>query len=175
MRDELTFYSYEKPRFTRRDGEWRIENVPVPTPRELSTRMFAIPALYAVPRALIESLEALRGVPPSPDDRGYEILRRMRAAAEAAGARFVVVRIPEHPEQEPWQGGFFARYCASSGAECVDPWPLFRTLAGTDSPAVLRERYQLPNDMHYARAGYAVVVEALVRHFAAHPLGHAHD
>jgi hypothetical protein len=168
-RDELTYYSYEKPRFSRFNGQWLLENVPVPTPEEVRLRFLAMPLLYALPRGLLE-LRGLHGETPSDPWLAGEILRRTRLAAEGAGARFVVLNLPTRPEAPPRQDGFFYDFCAKTGAECVDPWPLFRAMAGTEDRAALRERYVHGYDEnHYTRAGYAVVAEALRRYLAAQP------
>ena len=170
-RDELTFYCAEKPRFSRSPAGWVVENQPIPDPAEVYDRIIRMPLVYAVPRMLLEVLGQ-----PSHDDRsrferGNEILRRTRMVAEAAGARFILVNLPNHPESPANRQGFFYEYCDRTGAECVDPWPQFRTAAGTDDEAELRAQYGCaPNDIHYSRAGYAVVAEALRQYFAEHPL-----
>jgi lysophospholipase L1-like esterase len=165
-RDDLLFYGFEKPRFSFVGGQWIVENVPVPTPREDRARYLAMPLLYAVPRGLFDAYRE-----PSADSHGArarEVLRWIARATEDAGARFILVNLPEHPDEPVGDRGFFYEYCARAGAECVDPWPLFHTMAGTDDAAALRERYLRPHDIHYSRAGYGVVAEALRRHLTTH-------
>jgi hypothetical protein len=171
VRDELTFYCAEKPRFTLGAEGWHVENVPVPLPWDVHDHYRELPLVYAIPRALIEA-----SLQPSIDERtgeerATEILRRMRKLVEAAGARFLLVHLPDQPDAPPNTSGFFHEFCAKTGTECVDPWPRFRETAGTDDSAALRARYRRPNnDIHYSRAGYAVVAEALRLHFTAHPI-----
>jgi lysophospholipase L1-like esterase len=172
-RDVLTYYCYEKPRFSLGASGWQIENVPVPTPTEVRNHYLLLPLVYAVPEAVVDAFTEPSMSVEGGDDRAGEIFRRMRAATEQHGARFVVVNMPEHLDNPPDNHGFFHDYCATSGAECVDAWPLFRAMADTEDPNELRKRYLRPNDIHYSRAGYAVVVEALRRHFAERPLTHA--
>jgi lysophospholipase L1-like esterase len=172
-RDVLTYYCYEKPRFSPGSSGWQIENMPVPTPVEVRNRYLLMPLVYAVPKALVDAFTEPSMTVEGGDDRAGEIFRRMRETAEQHGARFLVVNMPEHLENSPDNHGFFYDYCKTSGAECVDAWPLFRALAGTDDPAELRKRYLRPNDIHYSRAGHAVIAEALKRHFAERPLTHA--
>jgi lysophospholipase L1-like esterase len=169
-RDEVSFYCAEKPRLTRAGARWELENVPVPTPRESHDRARRLPLVYAVPRILVEAILQPRQTNWSGADRATEALRRIRELTAAAGARFIMVNISDHPELPTSSSGFFADYCARTGAECVDPTPLFAQLAGTSDRRTLRDRYQRPNDVHYSRAGYAVVAEALRRHLAARPL-----
>jgi hypothetical protein len=101
--------------------------------------------------------------------RAREILRRTRLAAEGAGARFLVLNMPRLPDAPPSTEGFFYDYCARTRAECVDPWPLFRAMAGTDDRAALSARYLHAHDSHYTRAGLAVAAEALRRYLTAQP------
>jgi lysophospholipase L1-like esterase len=169
-RDELSFYCSDKPRFSRGADGWRIENVPVPSPWDAYDRTRRVPLLYALPQLLREMATLAPQDDHSGEDRAEEILRQMRAMTDAAGARFVLVSLPDHPEQPPESKTFFHDYCARTAAECVDPWPAFRTTAGTDDPVALRNRYQRPQDIHYSREGYAVVAEALRQHFAARPI-----
>jgi GDSL-like lipase/acylhydrolase family protein len=169
-RDELTFYCAEKPRFSPRASGWHVENQPVPAPWETHDYYRRLPLLYALPRVLLEFLLQPALTDDSGDERAAEILGRIREATEAAGARFILVNLPDHPEGPPETRGFLSDYCARTGAECVDPWPDFRAAAGTDDPAVLRTRYQRPNDIHYSQAGYAVVAQALRRYLTEHPL-----
>jgi hypothetical protein len=173
-RDALTFYCSEKPRFSRTSGGWEIENQPVPLPWDAHDHYLRLPLVYAVPRVLFEALVQPSIDGHSGEERATEIFRRMRQLTESAGARFIVVNMPEHVEAPPESRGFFYEYCAKTGAECVDTWPLFRTVAGTDDPGELRTRCLRPNDpFHYSRGGYAVVAEALRQHFAEHPITRA--
>jgi hypothetical protein len=167
VRNDLTFFFYEKPRFSLLDGQWRVENLPVPTPGQVLARWFATPSLYSVPRALLEFYRSPDG-PHYDPSRGREILGRVRQTAENAGARFILVNLPELMNKEPDR--FFREHCASTGAECVDTAPLFRTAAGTDDPARLSERYLLPHDPHFSAAGCTVIAEAVHAYLAVHPL-----
>jgi lysophospholipase L1-like esterase len=170
-RNELTFYCAEKPRFSPSPAGWIVENQPIPDPADVYDRVRRLPLVWAVPTVLLEMVTQ-----PAPDvasrvERGTEILRRIRAMAEDAGARFILVNLPDHPEMAPDREGFFYDYCDRTGAECVDPWPQFRIAAGTNDEAALRARYNCaPNDIHYSRAGYAVVADALRAHLAEHPI-----
>lgn len=173
LRDALTFFCFEKPRFSPTADGWQVENVPVPSPEEVRRRYQLLPMLYLVPRALFEIARdpsMLRDDNRGDPARAAEIIRRMRALTESAGARFLMVNLPEHPYAAPQAGGFFQELCAQTGTECIDPWPAFSAAAGTADPAVLRERYLLPRDIHYSRAGYEVVAEALRRHLTEHPI-----
>lgn len=170
-RDELTFYCTEKPRFSPGpSGAWVTDNVPVPTPWEAYDRMHRLPFLYAVPRILFDAIRQPALTDRSGEERGAESLRRMRALAEGSGARFVMVNLPDHPESPPRSGGFFHEFCARTHAECVDAAPLFREAAGTADPNAMRARFQGRYGIHYSPEGYAVVVDALRRHFAERPL-----
>jgi hypothetical protein len=169
-RDELTFYCSEKPRLSPTPTGWVTDNVPVPTPWDSYDRARRMPLLYAVPRVIFEAALQPPLTDRSGEERGAEAIRRMRQLAEGAGARFVMVNLPDHPERPPVTGGFFHEYCARTGAECVDPWPLFRAAAGTADPAAMRARFQGRYGIHYSPEGYAVVVDALRRHFAERPL-----
>jgi len=169
-RDELTFYCSDKPRFSPTPDGWRIENIPVPLPWDAHDQYKRLPFLYALPRILIEALTQSPLDDHSGEERATEILHRMRKRTEAAGARFIIVNLPDHPEGPAAPQDFFKEYCSSTGAECVDTWPLFRAMAGTEDVDTLRARYLRPNDIHYSRDGYAVVAEALRRHLAQHPI-----
>jgi lysophospholipase L1-like esterase len=173
-RNDLTFYAYDKPRFALGREGWYIENLPVPSPQELRDRYLRLPLVYAVPRALLGSF-AVRAMDVNGNaERAAEIFRRMRQLTEGVGARFLVVNLPDlFPVRSPViVPGFFYDYCARTGAECVDPWPLFWSMA-KDDPAEVRRRFLRPNDMHYSREGYAVVAEALRRHVTEHPIDRA--
>lgn len=172
-RDELTFYCAEKPRFSLEEEGWRIENVPVPLPWDAHDYYRRLPLMYALPRVLLEALAQPALDDRSGEARATEILRRMRQLTEAAGARFIIVNLPDQPEGPPETHGVFHEYCARTRAECVDPSPLFRAAAGTDDPTELRARYHRPHDIHYSHAGYAVVAEALRRHLTEHPIAPA--
>ena len=176
VRDHMTFFCSEKPRFTATADGWTVENLPVPTLEQVRLRYQLLPALYLVGRALWEIARdpsLLADATPGDPARTEEIIRRMRARAEAAGARFIMVNLPGHPEAPPDQQNFFRDYCARTGTECVDAWPLFSTTAGTTDPEALRARYQLPHDIHYSPAGYAVIAEALRQHLTERPLAPA--
>jgi len=172
-RDELTFYCAEKPRFSPTPGGWEIENQPIPKPWDVYDRYRRLPLVYGLPRVLLEAAVQPTLTDSSGDERATEILQRIRQLTESTGARFLIVNLPDHPEGPPETHGFFYEYCTRTGAECVDPSPGFRATAGTDDPAVLRARYQRPNDIHYSPAGYAVVAEALRRYLTEHPLAAA--
>jgi hypothetical protein len=174
-RNERTYYCFEKPRFSRGPDGWYVENQPVPTPAEVYQRYREMPLIYAGGRVLLEKIVEPPPPPPSAggeigEDRTIEILGRIRQLTADAGARFVMVDIPEHLEDEARPGDVFHHFCDAAGAECVETLPLFREMAPGDDAAALRARYFLPANIHYARAGYAVVAEALRRHFAAHPI-----
>jgi lysophospholipase L1-like esterase len=169
-RNELTFYCFEKPRFSLGPDGWRIENVPVPAPVEVIDRYRRMPLLYAAARVLVERAETTYVTPDDGALRATEILRRIRQLAADAGARFLMVDLPEHFDDPLPARDFFHRFCATSGVECIDTLPLFRAMAPGDNAAALHARYVLPADTHYSRAGYAVVAEALRRYLAEHPL-----
>lgn len=169
-RDELTFYCAEKPRFSPTPGGWVTDNFPVPTPWDAHDRARRLPLLYAVPRVLLEAATLPALDDRSGEQRGAEAITRMRRLAEGSGARFVIVNLPDHPERPPQGRGFFHDYCARTGAECVDAAPLFRPAAGTADPDAMRARFQGRYGIHYSPEGYAVVAEALRRHFAERPL-----
>jgi hypothetical protein len=169
-RDEVSFYCNEKPRFAQSGGRWVVENVPVPTPRETYDRARRLPLVYAVPRLLIEAMLQPRMTNDLGTDRAAEALRRIRELTASVGARFIMVNISDHVDASPDGVRFFADYCARTGAECVDSAPLFAELAKTSTPAAMVARYRRPHDVHYSRAGYAVVTEALRRHLATRPL-----
>ncbi|MGH7439420.1 MAG: SGNH/GDSL hydrolase family protein [Polyangiaceae bacterium] len=168
MRDELTFYSYEKPRVARTSAGWGVENLPVPEPRDLIHRVMTWPLVYAVPRGLLELTRPLDPETDYDPARAREIFRMIRAATEKAGARFVMVDLPGRPEEAPERPGFFHDYCARADVECVETWPLFHLAA--DDPRKLPGPYRLPGNIHYSREGYAVVAEALRAHLATHPV-----
>jgi lysophospholipase L1-like esterase len=170
-RNELTFYCAEKPRFSPSPAGWIVENQPVPDAADVYDRVRRIPLVYAVPRLLLEMVTQPATDDGSRAERANEILRRTRAIAESAGARFILVNLPNHPESPANREGFFAQYCDRTGAECVDPWPQFRIAAGTNDETALLARYSCaPNDIHYSRAGYAVVADTLRAYLAEHPI-----
>ncbi len=155
-------------------------------PTELRDRYLSLPLTYTVPRALLETLLRPPWSVDADGERATEILRRAREATEQAGARFVVVNLPDlmmplpatDPSQEnisppPHPPGFFYTYCAQSGSECIDTWPWFWKEAGTRDQAVIRARYLRPNDIHYSAGGYAVVADVLRRHFEEYPIRRA--
>jgi hypothetical protein len=167
IRDEMTFYCNEKPRFSLGPDGWAIENVPVPRSHEVRWRYRALPLIYGVPRVLFALLS-------EPADRGggaraTEIFRRMRAATTAKGARFILVNIPDLWGGVPEANGFFYDYCVAAGIECVDTSARFRDAARGATAAQVHEQFLRPNDMHYARAGYTIVAEALRDYLGAHP------
>jgi hypothetical protein len=166
VRNETTFYAYEKPRFVRTGSGWEIENVPVPTPEDVMRRVRKWPVLYALPRALLE----LRSRDPAADydpARAREIFRRITAATTEAHARFLLVNLPDRPEGEHGGRNFFNEYCLRTRAECIDTMPLFQPPPGT--PPKLPGPYRLPHNIHYSREGYAVVAEAVREYLATHP------
>lgn len=173
VRDALTFFCFEKPRFSRSAEGWQVENVPVPSYEEMRRRYLLLPMLYIVPRVLFEVAREpsiILGENRGDSERATEIIRRMRALTEASGARFLMVNLPEHPEAAPATQGFFHDFCSETATECIDPWPDFSAAAGTSDPDALRARYVLPHDIHYSRAGYAVIADAVRRHLTAHPI-----
>jgi hypothetical protein len=126
-----------------------------------------MPLLYLLSQGLLELyLDPLDG--QGDEARAGEILRHTRLIAEKAGARFILVNIVEHVEALMSEGFFYA-FCAQTDSECVDPTPLFREVAGTTDPSRLRDLFLRPNDIHYSRAGYTVVAEALRRYLTTHP------
>jgi lysophospholipase L1-like esterase len=170
-RNELTFYCSEKPRFSRTPEGWQIENLPVPLPWEVHDRYLRMPLVYALPRVLFDALAEPSLTEHSGAERAAEIFRRMRQITAQAGARFILVNLPELVASTPNLPRFLDDYCAKTGAECVDTWPLFQAAVGSDDAGELRKRYLRRDDpFHYSRAGYAVVAEALRRHLVAHPV-----
>jgi len=170
LRNDLSHYCYEKPRLVRGPSGWDFDNVPVATPEDLRARYVALPLLYATPKALVERYTMAPPTNARGEAQGKELLNRMRQRAEAAGARFVIVNIPEHVEAPPGPQSFFTRYCQETNAECVDPGPHFRRIGGTNDAQALRRQFLRPRDIHYNAAGYGVVAEALRLHFEARPL-----
>ena len=169
-RDELTFYCAEKPRFSEASGGWRVDNYPVPAPAQAWSAVRRLPLVYAIPRVIVESLTQSPTTDRSGEERGAEALRRIREATVAAGARLVLVNLPDHPDRGPEEGSFFHRWCAATQTECVDVAPLFVEFAGNADGDAIRARFQGPHgDIHYSREGYRVVAEALRRHFAQPP------
>lgn len=181
-RDDLLYYAYEKPRFDRTLSGWTVSNIPILKPAELRDRYLSLPLAYTVPRALLETLLRPPWSVDADGERATEILRRTREATERAGARFVIVNLPDlmrplpasDSAQEkalpPPPPGFFYTYCAQSGSECVDTWPWFWKEAGTRDQAVVRARYLRPGDIHYSAEGYRIVADVLRRHFQEHTI-----
>jgi hypothetical protein len=169
-RDVLTYYCYEKPRLSKVGDSWQFENIPVPTPTQVRNRYLAMPLLYAIPHGLIDALSEPSMSVQGGEDRAAEIIDQIRAKTLASGARFILVNIPEHLDAPPSQQGFFHDYCARTGVECVDTWPQYRLVAGTDDPQKIKERFLRPHDIHYSREGYAVVAAELRKYLSEHPL-----
>lgn len=169
-RDELTFYCFEKPRFSPGPDGWHVENLPVPTPWQVHDHYLALPLLYELPRVLSDSAEVTPETDRSGEERAAEILRRTAALATSAGARFVVVNLPDKPGDPGEPHGFFDTWCEQTHTECVDTSSVFRAEAKGAELAAARARFQRPNDIHYSREGYAVVAEALRAYFAEHPV-----
>jgi lysophospholipase L1-like esterase len=122
--------------------------------------------LIALPRGLLE----LRSRDPDRDydpARGREILRRIAGATTEAHARFLLVNLPDSPEERREGRSFFNDYCVRTGAECIDTLPLFQPPPGT--PRKLPGPYRLPHNIHYSREGYAVVAEAVREYLETHP------
>lgn len=169
MRDDLEHYCYEKPRLARNPTGWVFENVPVPTPEELRARYLRLPLLVGIPQLFWQ----LRDVPPMDqrvgDASGTEALNRIRKLAEQLGARFVMVNIPEHLDHPLGAGSFFKSYCASTKTECVETLPDFQQAVPGADRKELERRFLRPNDIHYARAGYAVIAGAVARYLSEHP------
>jgi hypothetical protein len=168
VRNESTFYAYEKPRLARAGNSWQMENVPVPMPRDVMHRVRSWPLIYALPRGLLEMSQP--GEPDTDYDpaRAREILRRIVAAASGVRARFVLVNIPENPDGEQQGRSFFNDYCTRTHAECVDALPLFQLPPG--DPKKPPGPYTLPHNIHYSREGYAVVAGAVREYLALHPV-----
>ncbi len=166
LRNDLAHYCYEKPRLVRGTTGWEFANVPVATPGELRTRYLMMPMLYAIPRALIDRFTEPPPSQQSGEQVARELFERMRQRSRAAGARFVLVYIPEHLEQPDDAQTFFSRYCRESASECINPLPEFRRVAGTTDPQALKQRFLLPANIHYNAAGYAVVAQAVRAYFA---------
>jgi len=166
VRDETTFYAYEKPRFVRAGSDWQVENVPVPMPDDAMRRARSWPLLLALPRGLLE----LRSRDPDTDydpARAREILRRIASATTEAHARFLLVNLPDPPDVEHAGRSFFNDYCVRTGTECIDTLPLFQPPPGT--PKKFPGPYTLPHNTHYSREGYAVVAEAVREYLETHP------
>jgi len=170
FRDELTFYCFEKPRFSLGPSGWHVENVPVPAPWQVHDRYLAVPLLYELPRVLAERAD----VPPQTfhtgEVRAAEILRETAALATSAGARFVMVNLPEKPGDLLEGHHFFDAWCARTHTECVDTSSMFQLASQGADPDAARARFHLPNNIHYSREGYAVVAEAVRAYFAEHPV-----
>lgn len=170
MRDDLEHYCYEKPRLSQSPAGWVFENVPVPTPAELRARYLSLPLLVGVPQLFWQ----LRNVPPMGSQRegdasGTEALNRIRKLAEASGGRFLMVDLPEHLDHPPVAESFFKSYCARTKTECVETLADFQQAAPGADRKELERRFLRPNDIHYARAGYAVIASAVARYLNQRP------
>jgi lysophospholipase L1-like esterase len=168
-RDEQTFYCYEKPRFSKGDAGWFIENVPVPAPAEVRGRDLLVPLVYAVPRMILDVL-----MPPGDgEERAAEIFRRLSEQSRQIGARFIIVNLPSHPADSDRGNPFIYEYCDASHDECVDTWPAFRHQPEAANAELFRARFLRGDGIHYTPAGYAVVAEELRKYFVDHPIAHA--
>jgi hypothetical protein len=93
-------------------------------------------------------------------------LARMREAAQARGAAFVIVTIPQSDPAES-QSYFSARLAGWGSAHDAIVISTFAALQAAADPA--RPLYW-PGDGHCTAAGYSVVADAIIAGFAAHRL-----
>jgi hypothetical protein len=159
-RNRLTFRDYAKPRFVRDGDGLELDNVPVPMPEEVLGSLqprFWNYARIGLDRAFkdrynVEELELTQA-----------IVRQMDADARAAGARFMLVYLPDKgdlAEPDPWPLAWLADTCVEAGLACVSPVLRMRS-------ALRGEDVDPHFDCHYSPKVYGLVAEELAEALVA--------
>ena len=92
------------------------------------------------------------------------LLERIQAATERAGARLLLVLLPGESEDgrgERVEVAYFNDFCAGRGVQGVDPSAAFRRAFDALGHEAFHERYFLPGNPHYSRAGYDLIAAEL--------------
>jgi hypothetical protein len=153
-RNRLTFRDYAKPRFVLDGDGLELDNVPVPMPEAVLGSLR--PRLWNYVQIGYDRLLRDR-INVEERELTQAIVRQMGADARAAGARFVLVFLPEEgdlAEPDAWPLGWLADTCVEAGLECVSPVMRIRNaLRGED----VEEHFEC----HYSPKVYGLVAEEL--------------
>ncbi|MEK7859320.1 MAG: GDSL-type esterase/lipase family protein [Elusimicrobiota bacterium] len=147
-RNRLAFRDYAKPRYELSGGTLRLTNQPVPPPEAV---------LRAQPfRSAFLDLLALLGHRWSSHQEQTErittaILDELAAAVKRAGAKLVLVQLPDRPDfASPSPGNaFFESYCGSRDVPCLSLY------AHLDRPLVFQK------EGHWDPAGHRMMAEGI--------------
>jgi tetratricopeptide (TPR) repeat protein len=164
-RNVLRFRDYAKPRFVLVDGALELTNVPVPAPRQvLAAGVSGGPTSYAWHWIA----ERLRGRLQDPDrdilagERGpltRALLAEMYATSTRAGARMLVVIIPNPPKPVPQVERAVVEWGRQIG---YDTLSLRKVLKDVE------EREHRPTYyLHFSRLGHVVVARAVLERLLA--------
>ena len=155
---DFTASGYSRPLFRVRRGRLALTNIPVPPPRPPGSARFGSLMLARYWRTMLVNREVRRFIDRPATSQSWELgrllLRRLKASAEAAGARLAVVDIPwfghletiDRPMLE-----FVPRLFAEEGIDYVDLHPLFRERIADE------QLYITPQGGHCSPAGYALI------------------
>jgi hypothetical protein len=154
-RNRLGFRDFAKPRFVLRDGRLDLRGVPVPEPQQIIDSLQ--PRLWNYARVAL--------------DRAFKdrfnreeialtqaIVRQMRDESAAAGARFVLLYLPDADDlesPEPWVVHWLTDTCREDELHCVSPVRRVRR-------ALERQDFEEHFDCHYSPRVYELVAKELV-------------
>jgi len=144
-RNLLACRDFAKPRYVLDDGHLRLRDVPVPSPREVAVRELFRSHLLEILRMTWARLF----VDPAQQEADAQeltaaILDEMRRVVEAAGAKFVIVNLPDSLKGSEFEDRFLESWVRQRGME----------RAFCQSRPFLKERFpnglSRPGEDHYS-------------------------
>lgn len=167
-RNDTSRFCAEKPHFVQRDGQWRLENVPVPSPQEIERRYTRLPLVWTLTGALVETMKEYAGASEPSVDRDAQVTRyvfgEIRKSCNDLGIRFLTVFIPAPPElsDRRWPDRtVFRGICNSLELECLDTSPEFLIAFEELGRREYLESFFITGDQHYNGKGYRLVARAI--------------
>jgi len=169
-RNLVSFRDFAKPRFTLRDDELALSNVPVPTPEEILASSWKRVHLFDALEMGWAWFEFGTGrVDARAQKLSIAILDALLEEIRSAGARPLFVYLPVRDEMKPDTPGvsrgevFLTDFCASRAVPCLFLGPVLRD-------AVARG-IETPDRLHWGPGGHLAAARRLHHYLRATPPG----